>query len=334
MQFRALDSGFGKSLALVRAMSRAVSAGMIGLMTGAIVGLLAGSAAAHPGGTPAGVPAAGLYCATCHASTSPTDFEGQAAKAESELVETKHLRAIRAGIGTYQTLSEPDRERLAALIESVDRNSQITVDVPATVAPGARFEISVVLTGGAGPTVAVGLFDRPHRLYARPIAARGFELVGEPRVSGGRLRATAASGKAAATPIPAAVKRVPTLFDIEGVSSSADADRWAKVEIVFELQAPAEPGEYPLFGAYLYGTEKAVKLSTRNDDSRFPPFPLGGETAASGRVKFSAPRVLRVGPAPGSAASGPSVEGEDEAGAALVPKVSPKLAGSGLSASN
>ncbi|MEZ4278279.1 MAG: hypothetical protein R3F21_01525 [Myxococcota bacterium] len=259
--------------------------------------LLAGGAAAHPGGTPVGVPAPGIYCATCHASTATTDFEGQAAKAESELAETKHLSAIRAGIGTYQTLSDADRERLATLIESVDRNSQIRIEAPASVAPGARFEVNVVLTGGAGPTVAVGLFDRPHRLFARPIATKGFELIGDPRVSGGRLRATAAAGKAKASPAPVVVKRVPTLFDIEGVSSSAEADRWAKVEIVFELQAPAEPGEYPIIGAYLYGTEKAVKLSTRTDDSRFPPFPLGGETAASGRVKFSAPQVLRVGSA-------------------------------------
>lgn len=294
MQIRALDSGMGMAVWLIGAMMAL---------------LVAGGATAHPGGTPVGVPAAGLYCATCHASTATTDFEGQAAKAESELVEKKHLSAIRAGIGTYQTLSEADRERLAALIESVDRHSQITIDAPASVAPGARFEVAVVLTGGAGPTVAVGLFDRPHRLYGRPIATRGFELVGEPRVSGGRLRPTAASGKAAAAPVPVTVKRVPTLFDIEGVSSSAEADRWAKVEIVFELQAPAEPGEYPLFGVYLYGTEKAVKLSTRNDDSRFPPFPLGGETGASGRVKFSSPRVVRVGSAAGPAAdSGASSE--------------------------
>ncbi len=319
MQIRALDSGMGTAASLVLATAW----------------LLAGGAAAHPGGTPVGVPAAGLYCATCHASTATTDFEGQAARAESELVEKKHLSAIRAGIGSYQTLSKADRERLATLIESVDRHSQISVDVPASVAPGARFEIKVVLTGGAGPTVAVGLFDRPHRLYARPIATKGFELIGDPRVSGGRLRATAASGKSAASPAPVVVKRVHTLFDIEGVSSSADADRWAKVEIVFALQAPAEPGDYPIFGAYLYGTEKAVKLSTRTDDSRFPPFPLGGETAASGRVKFSAPQVLRVGPAAEPAAdAGVGAETDTGQGRSAATEASAPRSESVLSASN
>ena len=315
MQIRALDSGMGTVVLLIVSMAT----------------LLAGGASAHPGGTPVGVPAAGLYCATCHASTATTDFEGQAAKSESELVENKHLSAIRAGIGTYQTLSQADRERLAGLIESVDRHSQITVDAPASVVPGARFEVAVVLTGGAGPTVAVGLFDRPHRLYARPIATGGFEVVGEPRVSGGGVPPTAASGKTAAAPVPVTVKRVPTLFDIEGVSSSAEDDRWAKIEIVFELQAPSEPGEYPLYGAYLYGTEKAVKLSTRNDDSRFPPFPLGGETGASGRVKFSSPRVVRVGSVAGAAADFDTAP-EDRRSAAA--KAARPIDGSRLNASN
>jgi len=265
----------------------------VGLGLGVVV---ASAASGHPGGTPIGKPRAGIYCASCHASTAEADLEGQREKATAELPENKHYKAIRAGIGVYGKLSEADRARLVELLEAVDRSSTITVEAPAEVAAGSIFEVKIGLTGGAGPAVAVGLFDRPHRLFTRPISIVGFEVLGLPRVVGGKLRpSAAAAGTKTSAPAPTSV---PYLVDIEGVSSSADDDRWAKMQVVFRLKAPAKAGDYPLVGAYLYGTEKAVNLSRRTDDSRFPPFPLGGETAASGRVKFSSKQVLRVKAAP------------------------------------
>ena len=251
--------------------------------------LLASAASGHPGGTPVEKTSVGIYCANCHASTAESDLEGTGEKAKAELPENKHFAGILAGIGVYEKLSEADRARLVELLSAVDRNSTIKLEAPAEVAAGATFQVKVGLTGGAGPTVAVGLFDRPHRLRTRPVWTQGFEVLGLPKVVGGKVRRPAAS---------AAKVRVPNLIDIEGVSSSADADRWAKVQVVFTLKAPMKAGDYPLFGAYLYGTEKAVNLSRRTDDSRFPPSPLGGETAASGRVKFSLKHVIRVKAAP------------------------------------
>ena len=251
--------------------------------------VLASAASGHPGGIPVGKTSAGIYCAHCHASTAESDLEGTGEKAKSELPENKHFPAILAGIGIYGKLVEAERAGLVELLAAVDRNSTIKLEAPAEVTAGATFEVKLGLTGGAGPTVAVGLVDRSHRLRGRPVWTQGFEVLGLPKVVGGKLRPL---------PVSAAKARVPNLLDIEGISSSAEADRWAKVQVVFTLKAPMKPGDYPLFGAYLYGTEKAVKPLRRTDDSRFPPYPLGGETAASGRVKFSLKHVLRVKAAP------------------------------------
>ncbi len=256
--------------------------------------LVASRASGHPGGTPVDVKEPGLYCATCHSSTAEADLSGTGEKSQAELAENKHLGAIRAGVGVYSTLSDADRVRLVELLSAVDRSSTISIDAPAVVAPGATFEVKVDVTGGAGPTVAVGLFDRPHRLFARSLAKHGFERVGTPTVSGGK----ASGGKAHLRGSPEKL-RAQNLVEIEGVASSADSELWAKAQVVFTLKAPMKPGAYSIFGAYLYGTEKAVKISTQREDSRFPPYPLGGPAAASGRVKFSQERVIRV-QAPGS----------------------------------
>jgi hypothetical protein len=272
-----------------------------GLVQWAALGLgiiLASAASAYPGGGMAGEKTkVGLYCAHCQSSTAVSDLEGTGEKATAELAENKHFAGILAGTGVYGQLSEADRARLVELLSAVDRNSTITLEAPAEVAAGATFQVKVALTGGAGPVVAVGLFDRPQRLFARPASTLGFEVLGWPKAVGGKVRRPADSGvkasEQAAKPAP-----VPYLVEIEGVSSSADNDRWAKVQVVFTLKAPMKAGDYPLFGAYLYGTEKAVKLSTRTDDPRFPPTPLGGATGPSGRVKFSLKQMVRVKAAP------------------------------------
>lgn len=263
---------------------------------------LATQAAAHPGGTPPEQVDAGVYCAGCHASTAESDLEGLGDKARSEMAESKHLKAVREGFGAYSRLDPADRGRIAELLAAVDQHSTVVLEAPAEVAAGATFEVRVSLAGGAGPRVAVGLFDRPHRLYARALALRGFEVLGTPRVEGARLRelppgdSGAVAGRAA--------KKQEIFFDLDGIESSAAAKRWANARIVFTLKAPHEPGDYGLVAAYLYGTEKAVKGTTRTDDARLGTVPLGGTTGASGRIRFSAKRTLRVvAPAPAASAA-------------------------------
>ncbi len=263
---------------------------------------LAVEAAAHPGGTPPEQADGGVYCAGCHASTVESDLSGLGEKARSELAEHKHLKAVREGAAVYARLDPAERAKVAALLEAVDHASTVALEAPAEVEAGATFEVRVALTGGAGPRVAVGLVDRPHRLYARALVRRGFGMVGTPRVEGARLYGP---GPRAGQGAGGAAPKTPTFFDLDGIASSAQAKRWAKARIVFTLKAPEAPGDYDLYGAYLYGTEKAVKQTTRDDDPRLGVVPLGGATGASGRIRFSAPAKLRV-VAPGA---GPAVSG-------------------------
>jgi hypothetical protein len=83
--------------------------------------------------------------------------------------------------------------------------------------------------------------------------------------------------------------------NVEGMQSSADDNKWARAKIIYTLKAPAAVGNYPLVGAYFYGTETGTSLSTRIDPE-LGPQPLGGPFGQSGRVKFSEKAVISVKP--------------------------------------
>ena len=51
---------------------------------------------------------------------------------------------------------------------------------PARVAPGGVFEVTVRVTGGAGPVVGVALVDAAHRYHARPAPGVGWHVEGPP----------------------------------------------------------------------------------------------------------------------------------------------------------
>ncbi|MEE8166936.1 MAG: hypothetical protein V3T64_15320, partial [Myxococcota bacterium] len=150
----------------------------------AILGLGAELASAYPGGTPDLQTDVGPYCADCHASTADTDLSGLGERATAELPRNKHFAPIDAGAGPYSVLSEPDRARLIELLSAVDRNSTIHLEHPAQVAPGETFQVTVRITGGAGPAIGVGLVDRAHRFFARPASAVGWQVVGSPSIIG------------------------------------------------------------------------------------------------------------------------------------------------------
>jgi hypothetical protein len=261
--------------------------GIVGLVTS----LGADSAAAYPGGTPDFQTDVGPYCAACHSSTAEEDLLGLGDRATAELPLNKHYAAIRAGAGKYAELSEEDRARLIELLSAVDRNSTIMLEFPAQVTPGETFQVTVKVTGGAGPAVGVGLVDRAHRFYARPASALGWEVVGAPTIIGPK------------GPQSTWIERRPeregrniTFVEVDGVHSSADEDKWSRAKIIYTLKAPAAPGDYPLVGAYFYGTETGVAMSTRMHPE-FGPQPLGGTLGKSGRVKFSEAAVIAVKPA-------------------------------------
>ncbi len=258
---------------------------------GLIASLAAGTAAAYPGGTPDFQTDVGPFCAVCHSSTAKQDLSGLGERASAELASNKHCAAIRAGAGKYSELSEEDRDRLIDLLSAVDRNSTIVLEFPAQVAPGETFQVTVKLTGGAGPSIGVGLVDRPHRFFARPASALGWEVVGAPTIIGPK------------GPQSNWIERRPeregrniTFVNVEGVHSSADDDKWSRAKIIYTLKAPSAVGDYPLVGAYFYGTETAVAMSTRMHPE-YGPQPLGGVLGKSGRVKFSETAIISVKPA-------------------------------------
>jgi hypothetical protein len=268
-----------------------LSCGLVsGLWIGAAL-VVVGSAQAFPGGTPDFQTDVSPYCAGCHASTSEADLSGLGDRAVAELAPNKHYAAIQAGEGKYAELSEPDRVALVKLLTAVDRNSTIALEFPAQVAPGETFQVTVKVTGGAGPAVGVGLVDRPHRFFARPASALGWKVVGAPTIIGPK------------GPQSHWIERRPerdgrsiTFVNVEGMDSSADEDKWSRAKIIFTLKAPNEVGDYPLVGAYFYGTETGAKLSTRTTPE-FGAQPLGGSLGQSGRVKFSTTALITVKPA-------------------------------------
>lgn len=257
-----------------------------------VAGLLAlpASVNAYPGGTPDFQTDVAPFCAACHSSLSAEALEGSGPRAEKELAANKHLAAILQGQSPYDKLSEADRATLVQQLQAVDANSKIElIEYPPQVKAGENFNVTVVVTGGAGPVVGVGLVDRAHRWYARPASAAGWTVVGPPTVIGpdGKPQSEWLDRR------PERMGRKVTFVNVLGVESNAVTGKWSKSKVIYTLQAPDRPGEYPLVGVYLYGTEKATKLGS-TEHPVYGKQPLGGYGGKSGRVRFSAPVVITV----------------------------------------
>jgi hypothetical protein len=253
-----------------------------------LFGMGAGLANAYPGGTPDFQTDVGPYCAACHASTADSDLLGLGERAQSELALNKHFGAIRGGAGPYAELSELDRTKLIELLAAVDRNSTIELEHPAQVEPGASFQVTVRVTGGAGPSVGVGLVDRAHRFFARPASAVGWQVEGPPTIIGPKGPQSTWIERR-----PEREGRAISFVNVEGIKSNSELDEWARAKIIFTLKAPMTAGVYPLVGAYFYGTETGNPLSTRIHP-QFGPQPLGGTAGKSGRIKFSEASLISV----------------------------------------
>jgi hypothetical protein len=263
-------------------------------------GIVPVGATAYPGGTPDFQTDVGPYCAACHSSTAEEDLSGLGERARSELAPNKHFSAILAGVGQYAELSEPDRAKLVELLSAVDRNSTIALEFPAQVTPGETFQVTVKVTGGAGPSVGIALVDRAHRFFARPASSLGWSVVGAPTIIGPKGPQSDWIERR-----PEREGRSITFVNVEGMRSSADEDSWSRAKIIFTLKAPAEVGDYPLVGAYFYGTETGAAMSTRVHPE-FGPQPLGGTLGKSGRVKFSPEAVISVKPAEATPVAAPA----------------------------
>jgi hypothetical protein len=263
-----------------------------GLVWIAVASIVAAPAAvsAYPGGTPDFQTDVAPFCAACHSSVDVEELDGAGPRAEKELAANKHLASILQGQKPYDKLSEADRATLAQQIQAVDANSKIEmVEFPPQVKAGEKFNVTIVVTGGAGPVVAVGLVDKAHRWYARPASSAGWVVLGEPTVIGpdGKPQSEWLERR------PARTGRKITFVNITGVESDAEAGKWAKSKVIYTLQAPDRVGDYPLVAAYFYGTEKATKLGSAVHPV-YGKQPLGGYGGKSGRVKFTTPAVISV----------------------------------------
>ncbi len=254
-----------------------------------LVCILPAVGSAYPGGTPTYQTDVAPFCAACHSSRSADALAGTGERAEKELVESKHIAVILSGQQGYKSLSESDRQTLAAQIRALDAASTVTLTAPAAVKPGQDFQVQVKVTGGAGPVVGVALVDRDHRWYARPAASAGWQVVAPPAITG-------ADGKPRDEWLdkrPEAFGRNISFVNVPGISSDSAAQKWDSAQVVFTLRAPDRPGTYPLAAVYLYGTEKSTVLGYTTDalgrkETR------GGLAGASGRVLFTPVQQIQV----------------------------------------
>jgi len=239
-------------------------------------------AAAYPGGTPNYQTDVAPYCASCHSSRSAEALAGVGERAEKEVAERKHIAVILAGEKGYESLSEADRKILAEQIRALDVASSVALTAPPSVAIGQEFDVTVQVTGGAGPAVGVALVDADHRWYARPASSVGFVVVAPPDVEGpdGKPQIEWLSKR------PESQSRNLSFVNVTGIASDSAAKQWASARVTFHLRAPDRPGSYPLAAVYLYGTEKSSVLGYTTNAVGWKEV-RGGVGGGSGRVMFT-----------------------------------------------
>src|SRR5206468_8865030 len=156
-------------------------------VTGALsVGIFVftGSGQGYSGGPLRNVTDLTPQCASCHSSMTKEDLRVEPeAFAASQLVESKHYKAIEEGTGGYKDMSPADRQKLLADVKLIDQNTSVTLTVPATAKPGQEIQITANVRGGHG-VVGVFLMESDLRFQGRPLASDGWVIVGPPKVVG------------------------------------------------------------------------------------------------------------------------------------------------------
>lgn len=259
------------------------------LLTGAL--LLPAAAWSYPGGTPSFVTDVAPYCASCHSSVSEAQLAGvPAQRVQSEQVANKHLAKIRqAGEGSpYAKLTDEQRAELIQGIQAIDANSSVKVLAPATLAPGAVFEVTVEASGGGGPVVGLALVDSAQRWQARPAPSLGWQIVDKPRVVGPDGQPQTSFTDRRNPKLAPGISYV----NVSGVSADTAASKYSTVSVTYRVRAPSQPGNYPLAAAFLYGTEKGSPHGAVETVRGIVP--LGGFTANAGRVRFSPVVTVQV----------------------------------------
>jgi hypothetical protein len=254
-----------------------------------IRGFPGGSAWAYPGGPLHDVTDAAPYCAGCHSSVGVEQLrELPPEEARKRTVAIAHIDAIKSGHGPYAKLTPDQRLKLIADVEKVDANSKISVEVPQTVAAGAKFTVTAKAQGGSGPVLGVMLLDADLRDQARAIQGEGFQIDAPPKVIGpdGQPQDQWLSRRYDG------LAHNLSFVVVFGVKTDLAADKFSTATVTYDLVAPSKPGKYTICAALAYGTEKASSLGRVEMGGR--PMPLGGFAGASGRILFSKVAEIQV----------------------------------------
>jgi hypothetical protein len=206
------------------------------------------------------------------------------------LPEKRHYADIAGGEEDYAKLAPADREKLLAAVKAMDANSRIELSVSARhLKRLGPLTATVTTKGGAGPVVGVMLTDTDLRFQASPIQVEGFLITREPAVTGpdGKPQSRFLDGRLKE------LSRNINYVNIQDVKSDPAAGIYPQCKVVYTLRAPAEPGQYTISAAFLYGTEKASPLG-RVEAPGGRLLPLGGQGAHSGRVQFAKPVTITV----------------------------------------
>ncbi len=223
------------------------------------------------------------FCAGCHSSTDMGYHpELSAEAAQKQLFTVKHYQALEKGGRNDRLFDAEDRQKLLDRAKKVDANSSVTLEAPASAAPGETISITVSTKGGIGPQVGIMLVDEPLRYQARPIQGAGWFIVGPPLVIGPTGPQT--------TWLDRRYNKEATNLNfilIYDVVAAPERDIYPTAKVTYKLRAPQDTGEYSITAAFLYGTADPNEMKTGKYVS-----PPGGGGAPSGRVQFS--KVVKV----------------------------------------
>jgi hypothetical protein len=245
---------------------------------------LAQSTRAYPGGTPAFVADIAPNCAACHSSTAADQFSGvPEARASAELAANKHYAKIQtpAEGSPYAKLTPEQRQALLEGIQKIDAATSVKLTAPANAKAGEVIDVTVEVTGGAGPVLGVALVDTNQRWQASPATSVGWGVTAKPVVTGPDGKAQTKFTDGRNPTLPPGI----TYVNVDGIAADPGAGKFSTVKIAWKLRAPAQAGKTPLAAVLLYGTE----LSSPNGavETPYGKQPIGTYTGNSGRVKFS-----------------------------------------------
>ena len=251
--------------------------------------LSAGPGQAYNGGPLRNVTDLTPTCAGCHSSMGKEQLRVEPeAFAASQLVESKHYKAIEEGAGPYKDMNPADRQKLLADVKLIDQNASVTVSVPSALKPGQETQITVAVRGGHG-VVGVWLMESDLRWQGRPISADGWLIVGAPKVWGadGKEQTKWVDSRA-----PGLRKNLSAVLIFDQQADLA-AKKFPTGKVTWTVRAPETPGTYTVAVAFHYGTEKASSVGTVTTVAG-AVLPRGGPGGPSGHILFSKPVTVTV----------------------------------------